>query len=80
MLFDAKIGILGKYLYISHTLFVLYLESNHTLFAEKLYFIWKLSSGNTVVFVKLYVSMPVFLSKLVFVDLELDVPMLMLLL
>ena len=31
----------------SHTLFILYLEGNHTLFGEKLYFIWKFSSGNT---------------------------------
>ena len=42
-----KIGILSKYLYVSHTLFILYLEGNHTLFGEKLYFIWKISSGNT---------------------------------
>ena len=48
MLFQAKIGILGKFLYVSHTLFILYLEGNHTLFGEKLYFIWKFSSGNTV--------------------------------
>ena len=26
---------------------ILYLEGNHTLFGEKLYFIWKVSSGNT---------------------------------
>ena len=47
MLFHAKIGILGKNLYASHTLFILYLEGNHTLFGEKLYFIWKFNSGNT---------------------------------
>ena len=47
MLFHAKIGILGKNLYVSHTLFILYLEGNHTLFGGKLYFIWKFSSGNT---------------------------------
>ena len=47
MLYHAKICILGKNLYVSHTLFVLYLEGNHTLFGEKLYFIWKLSSGNS---------------------------------
>ena len=40
-------GILGKYLYVSDTLFILYLEGNHTLFGDKLYFIWKFSSGNT---------------------------------
>ena len=39
------IGITGEYLYVSHTLLILYLESNHTLFEEKLYFIWKFSSG-----------------------------------
>ena len=33
MIFTAK-GILGEYLYISHTLFILYLESNHTLFGK----------------------------------------------
>ena len=27
---------------------MLYLEGNHTLFGEKLYFIWKFTSGNTV--------------------------------
>ena len=47
MLFHAKMGILGKYLYVSDTLFILYLEGNHTLFGDKLYFIWKFSSGNT---------------------------------
>ena len=47
MLFYAKMGILGKYLYVSDTLFILYLEGNHTLFGDKLYFIWKFSSGNT---------------------------------
>ena len=43
MLFHAKIGIWGKNLYVSHTLFILYLEGNHTLFGEKLYFIWNLA-------------------------------------
>ena len=47
MIFRAKIGILEKYLYVFHTLFILYLEGNHTLFGEKIYFIWKFSSGNT---------------------------------
>ena len=47
MLFYAKIGIWGKNFYVRHTLFILYLEGNHTLFGEKLYFIWKFSSGNT---------------------------------
>ena len=47
MLFHTKMCILGKYLYVGHTLFILYLEGNHTLFGEKLYFIWKFSSGNT---------------------------------
>ena len=47
MIFRAKIGILVKYLYVFHTLFILYLEGNHTLFGEKIYFIWKFSSGNT---------------------------------
>ena len=37
----------GKYLYLSHTLFILYLEGYHTLFGEKLYLIWTFSSGNT---------------------------------
>ena len=34
--FHAKIGILGKhmYLYVSHTLFILYSEENHTLFGK----------------------------------------------
>ena len=41
-------GILGKYLYVSDTLFILYIEGNHTLFGDKLYFIWKFGSGNTV--------------------------------
>ena len=48
MIFYTKIGILGEYLYVSHTLLILYLEGNHTLSGEKLYFIWKSSSGNTV--------------------------------
>ena len=47
MIYHAKIEILGKNLYESHTLFILYSEGNHTLFEEKLYFIWKFSSGNT---------------------------------
>ena len=47
MLFHAKMGIIGKYFYVSDTLFILYLEGNHTLFGDKLYFIWKFSSGNT---------------------------------
>ena len=41
------LGILGKLLCVNHTLFILYLDGNHTLFGEKLYFIWKFSSGNT---------------------------------
>ena len=45
--FSRKNGIVGRYLYVYHTLFILYLEVNHTLFGEKLYFIWKFSSGNT---------------------------------
>ena len=48
MIFHTKNAILGKYLYVSYTLFILYLKGNHTLFGEKLYFIWKVSSGNTV--------------------------------
>ena len=57
MLFHAKMGIWGGYLYVSHTLFILYLEGNHTLFGDKLYFIWKFSSGNTaqVLHVKIYI-------------------------
>ena len=47
MFFHTKIGILWKSLYGSHTLFMLYLDRNHTLFGEKLYLIWKFSSGNT---------------------------------
>ena len=47
MNFHAKIYILGKYLYISHTLLILYIEGNHTFGGEKLYIIWKFSSGNT---------------------------------
>ena len=47
MIFHAKLGIKGNYLYVSHTLFILYLEGNHTLFGEKLYIIWKFSNGNT---------------------------------
>ena len=42
-----KNGIWGKYFYVNHTFFILYLEGNHTLLGEKLYFIWNLSSGNT---------------------------------
>ena len=49
MIFHAKFGIWGKYLYVSHTLFILYLEGNDTLFGEKLYSIWKFSSGNTAI-------------------------------
>ena len=47
MFFYAKMGILGKNLYVIHTLFILYFAGNHTLFGEKLYFIWKFGSGNT---------------------------------
>ena len=47
MFFHAKIVISGKNLYVSHTLFILYFDGNRTLFGEKLYFIWKFSSGNT---------------------------------
>ena len=47
MIFCTKIDILEKYLYINHTLFILYLQGNHILFGENLYFIWKFSSGNT---------------------------------
>ena len=47
MIFHTQSGILGKYSCVSHTLFILYLEGNLTLFGEKLYFIWKFSSGNT---------------------------------
>ena len=47
MTFQAKNCILGKYLYVCHTLFILYLKGNHTLFGEKLYSIWKFSSENT---------------------------------
>ena len=32
--FTHKKSILGKYLYVGHTLFIRYLEENHTLFAE----------------------------------------------
>ena len=35
--------------FICKSYFILYLEENHTLFREKLYFIWQFSSGNTVV-------------------------------
>ena len=47
MFFHAKIGILGKDLYVIHTLFILYFDGNRPLFGEKIYFIWKFSSGNT---------------------------------
>ena len=47
MIFHAKLGIKGNYLYVSHTLFILYLEGNHTLYREKLYLIWQFSNGNT---------------------------------
>ena len=40
MLFHKKIGILGKCFYVNHTFFILYLEGNHNLFGEKLYFSW----------------------------------------
>ena len=33
--FSCKKWYLGEYLYLSHTLFILYLERNHTLFGEK---------------------------------------------
>ena len=36
MIFHVKIVILGEYLYVSHTLFILYLEENHALFGEKI--------------------------------------------
>ena len=49
MFFHAKMGILGKNLYVIHTLFILYFNGNHTLFGEKLYFIWKFSSGKVSV-------------------------------
>ena len=39
IIFYAKLGIWEKYLYVSHTLFILYLEGNHTLFGEKSHFI-----------------------------------------
>ena len=47
MIFHTKIGVWGENLYLSHTLFLLYLEGNHTLFGEKIYFILKFNSGNT---------------------------------
>ena len=47
MIFCQKNAIWGEYSYVKHTLFILYLEGNHTLFGEKLYFIWKFCSGNT---------------------------------
>ena len=37
--FTQKLVFGWKYLYVSHTLFILYLDGNHTLFREKLYFI-----------------------------------------
>ena len=37
MLFHSKKYILGKYLYESHTLFIPYLEENHTLNRKKNY-------------------------------------------
>ena len=46
-IFHTIVVFFGECLYVSHTLYILYLESNHTLFGEKLYFIWKFSSGNT---------------------------------
>ena len=42
MSFHTKIGVLGDNLYVSYTLFILYLEGNHTLFGEKLYFIFEI--------------------------------------
>ena len=45
--FLQKIGIMGKNLYLIHTLFILYLGQNHPLCTEKLYFILNYSSGNT---------------------------------
>ena len=56
MIFHAKNGFWGKYLYVSHTFFILYLEGNQTLFGEKLYFIWKFSSGNTDIYIPLIVD------------------------
>ena len=47
MIFHAKIDVWGENLHVSHTLFILYLKGKHTLFKEKIYFIWKFSSGNT---------------------------------
>ena len=46
-IFHAKFSIEGKYLYGSHILIFFYLEGNHTLCGENLYFIWKFSNGNT---------------------------------
>ena len=58
MIFHAKIGILGKYLFVSRTLSILYLEGNHSfLFGEKLYFIWKFSICNTETTCCIYLSM-----------------------
>ena len=62
-----KNGILCEYLYVSHTLFILYLEGNHTLFGEKLYFIWKFSNGNTVLYIVYYrVSTKKYLLKTIY--------------
>ena len=36
MIFRKKKCYLGEYSYVKHTLFILYLEGNHTLFGEKL--------------------------------------------
>ena len=47
MIFHTKNWVLGKDSYESHTLFIVYLDESHTLFGEKLYFIWKFISGNT---------------------------------
>ena len=47
MIFCQKNAIWGEYSYVKHTLFILYLEENHTLFGEKLYFILKFCNGNT---------------------------------
>ena len=53
MIFHAKIDVLGRggweNLHVSHTLSILYLEGKHTLFKEKIYFIWKFSIGNTAI-------------------------------
>ena len=45
--FSRKKLCLGENLHVWYTLFILYLEGNHTLFKEKIYFILKFSSCNT---------------------------------